>query len=114
MTIKFALRNRLKIMNTFFQKPLNRKWTGKAPNGIVKNEIEYVMVTRSDIVQDLNVITKANAGSDHRLVALTIKIDAYCERRKMVKRKKYIDKDALHHLSKDFEKQDYCHTDFIF
>ena len=92
-------------MNTFFQKPLKRKWTWKAPNGTVKNEIDYVMATRSDIVKDVKVITKANVGSDHRLVVSKIKIDTYCERRRMVKRKNYIDKDALHHLSKDFEQQ---------
>ena len=107
MTIEFALRNRLKIMNTFFQKPLNRKWTWKAPNGTVKNEIDYVMVTRSDIVKNVKVITKANVGSYHRLVVSKIKIDTYCERKRMIKRRKYlyIDKNALHHFSKDFEEQ---------
>ena len=39
------------------------------------------------------------------LVVSKIKIDTYCERRKMVERKNYIDKDALHHLSKDSEQQ---------
>ena len=57
MSIEFALRNRMKIMNTFFRKPLNRKWTRKTPNGTVKNEIEYVMATRSNIVKDVKVIT---------------------------------------------------------
>ena len=88
-----------------FQKPLNRKWTWKAPDGTVKNEIDYVMTTRSDIVKEVKVITKANVGSDYHLVASKIKIDTYVERRRMVKRKNYIDKDALHHLSKDFEQQ---------
>ena len=59
--------------------------------------------SRSHIIKDIKVITKANVGSDHRLVVSKIKIDTYCERRRMVKRKNYIDKDALHHLSKDFE-----------
>ena len=63
------------------------------------------MTTRSDIVKDVKVITKANVGSDHCLVVSKIKIDTYCERRRMVKRKNYVDKDALHHLSKDFEQQ---------
>ena len=56
------------------------------------------MATRSDIAKDVKVITKANAGSDHRLVVSKLKIDTYCERRRMVKRKNYIDKDALYHL----------------
>ena len=103
MTIEFTLRNRLKIMNTFFQKPLKRKWTWKAPNGTVKNEIDYRRATRPDIVKDVNVITKANVGSNHRLVVSKIKIDTYFQRRRMVKRNNYIDKDTLHHLSENFE-----------
>ena len=62
------------------------------------------MASRSDIAKDVKVITKANVGRDHRLVVLKIKIDTYCERRRMINRRKYIDKDALH-LSKDFEQQ---------
>ena len=87
-------------MNTFFQKPLKRKWTWKAPNGAVKNEIDYVMATRSDIVRDVEVIrliTKANVGIDYGLVVSKIKIDTYCERRRRVKTRKYIDKGALHY-----------------
>ena len=38
------------------------------------------------------------------VIVSKIKIDKYCERR-MVKRRKYIDKDVLHHHSKDFEQQ---------
>ena len=101
--LEFALQNRLKIMSTFLQKPLNRKWIWKAPNGLVKNEIDYVIATRSEIVKDVKVITKAHVGSDHRLVFSKIKIDTYCKRRRMVTKRKYIDKDASHHLSKDFE-----------
>ena len=88
MTIEFALGNRLKIMNTFVQKPLYRKWTLKAPNGTVKNEVDYVMATRSDIVKDVKVTTKANIGSDHCLAVSKIKVDTYCERRRMVKTRK--------------------------
>ena len=61
------------------------------------------MTTRSDIAKDVKVITKANVRSDHRLVVSKIKIGTYCERRRTVKARKYIDKDALHHISKDFE-----------
>ena len=53
------------------------------------------MATRSDIVKDVKVIAKANVGSDHRLVVSKIKIDTSCERRRIVERRNYIDKDAL-------------------
>ena len=59
MSIKIILQNELRIMNTFFQKSLKRKWIWKAPNGREKNDIDYVMVTKSDIVKDIKVITKA-------------------------------------------------------
>ena len=47
-------------MNTFFQKPINRRRTLKAPNGTVKNEIDYVMATRLDIVKEVKVIISAS------------------------------------------------------
>ena len=36
MLLEFAARNRMKVMNTFFQKPQKRKWTWQGPNGTVK------------------------------------------------------------------------------
>ncbi|KAI0219981.1 Craniofacial development protein 2, partial [Lamellibrachia satsuma] len=32
-----------KIMNTLFQKKIERRWTWRSPNGKMKNEIDYIM-----------------------------------------------------------------------
>ena len=81
MIVDFASRNELKVMNTFFQKSLHKKWTWKAPNGSVKNEIDYVMAKRPTTVTDVSVFTKANVGSDHRLVVGKVKIDTYHDKK---------------------------------
>ena len=47
-------------MNMFLQNPLKTKLALKAPNGTAKNEIDYMLAIRPDIVKDIEVITKAN------------------------------------------------------
>ena len=37
----------------------------KSPNGVTKNEIDYILTTRPDIVTDVIVINQVNIGSDH-------------------------------------------------
>ena len=71
-------------MNTFFHKPLGRKRTWKGSNSTVKNEIDYILATRSDVAKDVKVITRANVDSDHRPVVAKIKIKTRRERKKMV------------------------------
>ena len=43
MLVEFVERHKFKIMNTFFKKRLNRRWTWIFPNGATKNEIDYIM-----------------------------------------------------------------------
>ena len=105
MIVDFASRNELKIMNTFFQKSLHKKWTWQGPNCAVRNEIDYIMAKRSDTVKDVSVFTKANVGSDHRLIVGKVKIDTHCERIKMVKQSKRINKHQLFLQSEIFEQQ---------
>ena len=38
--VNFAERYHFRIMNTFFQKRVGRKWTWRSPNGAAKNEIQ--------------------------------------------------------------------------
>ena len=75
MLIEFAAQNKLKVMNTFFKKSSSRKWTWQGPNNSVKNEIDYILSSRPDVVKDVNVITRANMGSDHRPVFAKVKIN---------------------------------------
>ena len=54
MLVEHAERHKFKIMNTFFKKRLNRRWTWISPNGATKNEIDYIMTDRPDIFLDVS------------------------------------------------------------
>ena len=86
MLVEFAERNRLRIMNTFFRKRSNRKWTWKSPNGETRNEIDFILSADPSIVQDVEVLGKVKC-SDHRLVRSRISLNLKRERVKLVKRK---------------------------
>ena len=103
--VDFAARSNMRIMNTFFKKPNGRKWTWQGPNATVKNEIDYILATRPDTVKDINVISRVNTGSDHRPVTAKVKINTRCERVKMVKREKAIDRTNLFEQSEEFQVQ---------
>ena len=49
MLVEFAERHKFKIMNTFFKKPLNRRWTWISPNRATENEIDYIMFQSSTV-----------------------------------------------------------------
>ena len=64
MLVEFAEMHKFRIMNIFFKKRLNRRWTWISPNGARKNEIDY-MTDRSDIFLDVSLLNSLNTGSDH-------------------------------------------------
>ena len=83
--VEFAERNRLNIMNTFFQKRESRKWTWRGPNGTTKNEIDFILTDKPKIVKDVSVLNKVNTGSDHRMVRCKVTLDLKQERNKLVR-----------------------------
>ena len=83
--VDFAERNHLRIMNTFFHKKESRKWTWRGPNGTTRNEIDFILANRPDIVKDVTVLNRVNVGSDHRMVRCRIGLDLKIERNKLVK-----------------------------
>ncbi|XP_073980223.1 uncharacterized protein [Rhodnius prolixus] len=98
--IEFAEANNLAIMNTFFKKDPERKWTWISPDGNTKNEIDYVIVNRKEIVIDVDTEDNINIGSDHKAIKATVKLKF---RRKTYQqsRKSEIDKKQL--MSQEFE-----------
>ena len=50
--INFAESHQLKIINTFFKKRLHRRWTWISPNGVTKNEIDYILTDKPQTVTD--------------------------------------------------------------
>ena len=62
--INFAESHQLKIMNTFFKKRLHRRWTWISPNGITRNEIDYILTDKPQTFTDVSVINSFNTGSE--------------------------------------------------
>lgn len=75
--INFLEMNRLFAMNSFFKKRENRKCTWRSPDFKFKNEIDYIVSNDTRIVQDVTVINRVNASSDHRMVRSKIRINTH-------------------------------------
>ncbi|MEG7521681.1 MAG: hypothetical protein M3H12_01060 [Chromatiales bacterium] len=83
-------------MNTMFQNKAGRRSTWKSPNGETKNEIDYILTSRPDIVTDVTVTNQVNTGSDHIMVMSTIKLDIEVERKTlMMKRPPRVDSTQI-------------------
>lgn len=85
MLVNFLESQRLFLMNSFFQKKPQRKWTWRHPDGVTKNEIDFIMTNRRYIFKDVTVINRFNTGSDHRLVRGTLNINFRIERNRLMK-----------------------------
>uniref|UniRef100_A0A2A4J310 Endonuclease/exonuclease/phosphatase domain-containing protein n=1 Tax=Heliothis virescens TaxID=7102 RepID=A0A2A4J310_HELVI len=81
-------------MNTFFQKPPQRKWTWRHPDGH-KNEYDYILTDRKNIVTDVTVLNRFSTSSDHRLVRAVVKLNIQKERRTLTKRPKVLPRDVM-------------------
>ncbi|KAI8494200.1 hypothetical protein Bbelb_279600 [Branchiostoma belcheri] len=86
--VNFAERHKMRIMNTHFKKPPNRRWTWISPGGAYKNEIDYILTNKPQNFTDVSVINKFNTGSDHRMVRGSMTINTKLERAKLTKPRK--------------------------
>ena len=84
--INFAESHQLKIMNTFFKKRLNRRWTCVSPNGVTKHEIDYILTDRPQTFTDVSVINSVHTDSDHRMIRGSMTINTRQERTRLIKR----------------------------
>jgi len=84
--VQFALSKNLKITNTYFEKRPSRKWTWRSPNGETKNQIDFIMTNRGEMILNTEVIQRLNTGSDHRMVRSTIRTNHRLERSRMMRR----------------------------
>ena len=71
-------------MNTQFQKKAERRWTWKSPDGLTRNEIDYIMTDKPSMVTDVTVINRINIGRDHRMVMGSITLNTRADRRKLL------------------------------
>ena len=103
--IEFALQENLIIANTLLKKTQFRYWTWKSPNGSITNQIDFVLVSQRGIIQNCEVITKVDIGSDHRMVRARISINKKLARLKTIKRTKpmMINNQRLLENKEDFQ-----------
>nr|ADI61810.1 endonuclease-reverse transcriptase [Bombyx mori] len=100
MLVNFLQRERLFLMNSFFKKKPQRKWTWLSPDAVTKNEIDFIMTDKKHIFRDVSVISRFNTGSDHRLVRGTLNMDFKLERTRLIKSTL---RPSLHHMAVDPE-----------
>lgn len=84
MLLDFLHHHNLHLMNTYFKKKPQRRWTWISPDGRTKNEIDFLITENKRNIADVTVLNKFGIGSDHRAVRSTIKINLKNERKKMV------------------------------
>ena len=82
--LDFAEENNLVVTNSLFFKAANRYWTWEAPGGVTKNQIDFILSSDRKIVQNCEVITKVDIGSDHRMVRARVEIDKKLMRLKRI------------------------------
>lgn len=71
--VEFAEGNNFRIMNTFFQCGDEEKWTWISPDGMVRNEIDYILASRWDEIDKVEVVKDVDIGSDHRPLGVRLK-----------------------------------------
>uniref|UniRef100_A0A914XPB4 Endonuclease/exonuclease/phosphatase domain-containing protein n=1 Tax=Plectus sambesii TaxID=2011161 RepID=A0A914XPB4_9BILA len=73
--VDFCAQHALHIANTFFKKRPQWKWTWEMANGAAHNEIDFILIGNMRTVADTSVLNRFNAGSNHRLVQVSIRTD---------------------------------------
>ena len=104
--IEFAEEHKLIIANTLFEKQQKnpnqtnnnnkktnkqkkkRYWTWEPPDGEPRNQIDFTLSNQRGIVTNCKVITKADIGSDQRLVRMPLRINKRLARMKTIKKQK--------------------------
>lgn len=78
---EFAEAEQMYVMNSFFKKRPNKRWTWEAPNGVIRNEIDFILTDCKRLVHDVETIGRKyfDTFSDHRPIRAKIKIDEKLE-----------------------------------
>lgn len=70
--INYAYQHKLSIMNTFFKKKENRKWTWISPDLKTKNEIDFIMINNPKLITNVEILNNIQFPSDHRPLRATL------------------------------------------
>ena len=74
--VDFCLANRLTITNTIFQQHPRRKYTWISPNGLVRNQIDYILIRSrwKSSIKIAKTLPGADISSDHQLLISDLRI----------------------------------------
>ena len=74
--IEFCEANSMKIMNTCFNQPKRRFHTWTAPNGIIRNQIDYITIQSRwrSAIQYSKTLPGADCVTDHELLVAGLKV----------------------------------------
>lgn len=101
---EFLEKANLYAMNSFYKKRPNKKWTWISPDGMTKNEIDYLLTTNKSMFEDVTVINRCTTGSDHRMVRAKICINERKMRKQLFKKKAQIDPNKLRKQGNEFRR----------
>lgn len=92
----FAERNKLFVMNSFFQKPKHKRWTYQSTNiNKTRHELDYGLATDRKLVTNVERLDRLNIGSDHRPVRFTINLDIRQNKKRIAKIGRSFNNDIL-------------------
>lgn len=74
--VDFASSNGLRITNTFFKQHNRRLYTWISPDGLHRNQIDYILVNNrwASTIQSAHTLPGADCGSDHQLLVAKIRV----------------------------------------
>lgn len=78
--IDFTLENKIAIINTFFNKKPKHRWTWRLPNGDNKNEIDFIISNKPNMIQNIEVLN-INYSSVHCPIRETITLKNFKKNR---------------------------------
>lgn len=82
--LNFLHQENLCMMNSFFSKKPQRKWTWISPDGSAKNELDFIITNQKEIIKDIEVLNRFSTGSDHRPIRAKVRLNVKRERAKMI------------------------------
>ncbi|MBF2463458.1 endonuclease/exonuclease/phosphatase family protein [Listeria welshimeri] len=103
MLVNFLEMQGLYLMNSFFKKKPQRRWTWQSPDTVTRNEIDFIMADKKYIFRDVSVINRFNTGSDHRLVRGTLNISFRAERLRLLRSTLRPTQPQVDRVSKQFQ-----------
>ena len=74
--IEFCEANQLIATNTWFKQPRRRLYTWTSPDGLHRNQIDYILIQKRwrSMIKSAKTMPGADCGTDHELLVATIQV----------------------------------------